>query len=157
MLIPCSLDLAKSLILHKKELTKRSPIIIPEDWPSFIGRGILPFYIERLEQDRTEYGWGIWLIIHHGDKKIIGDFYLYSKPDRLGAVAVDFHMHPDYRNQYGFEAASRFLDWLLEKDEVISVTAECHARQEKTIGLFSRLGLICCKRDQSYLSWNLSK
>ncbi|KZZ82979.1 MULTISPECIES: GNAT family N-acetyltransferase [Bacillaceae] len=157
LLIPCSLDLAKSLILHKKELAKRSPIVIPEDWPSSMSQGILPFYIERLEKDRSEYGWGIWLIIHHREKKMIGDFYIYSKPDQDGTVDFDFRIHPDYRKENGFEAVSHFFDWLFEQKGVKCISTECHIEQVKTIGILSRLGLICNRKEKSYLSWSLSK
>ncbi|WP_164462163.1 GNAT family N-acetyltransferase [Bacillus sp. FJAT-42376] len=157
LLVPCSLDLAKSLILHKKELAKRSPILIPEDWPSEMSRGIMPFYIERLERDCSEYGWGLWLIIHHKDKKMIGDFYIYSKPDETGMVNFDFRIDPDYGMENGYEAVSHFFDWLFEQKEVKRVSTECHIEHDKTIGILSRLGLICRGKEHSFLSWSLAK
>ncbi|MGD6818420.1 GNAT family N-acetyltransferase [Metabacillus sp. 84] len=157
LLIPCSLDLAKSLILHKKELAKRSPIVIPEDWPSLISKGILPYYIERLERDPSEYGWGIWLIIHHKDKKMIGDFYIYSKPDSSGGIEFDFRIDPDYRLEFGFEAVSSFFEWLIGQEKVKRITTECHMEQDKTIGIFSRIGLICKRKEHSFLTWVAAK
>lgn len=63
LLITCSLDLAKSIILHRKILEERSPIEIPEDWPSIELKNILPYYIEMLEIAPNEQCLQIWLII----------------------------------------------------------------------------------------------
>lgn len=70
LIIPCSLDIAKSLIFHRKELETRSPIGIPCAWPSSAVRGMLPLYIEKLEENDQEYGWGLWLIILYNEKEL---------------------------------------------------------------------------------------
>lgn len=157
LVIPCSLDIAKSLIIHRKELEERSPITIPESWPSPLTKGVLPLYIERLEGNKKEYGWGLWLIIHTLEKKIIGDFYIEAKPDQKGIVDFHFQMDKTYPEMIAFEAANMFFNWLFEQREVNGIHTECRADQENTISLYNKLGLICVSKEDLYLQWRIAK
>ncbi|MFY4773741.1 GNAT family N-acetyltransferase [Metabacillus sp. RGM 3146] len=157
LVIPCSLDIAKSLIIHRKELEERSPINIPDTWPSPLTTGVLPLYIERLEENKKEYGWGLWLIIHTLEKKIIGDFYIEAKPDQNGRVEFHFQMDKAYPEMIAFEAANMFFNWLFEQKEVKCIYTECRSDQEKTIALFNKLGFICSSKDDLFLQWRIAK
>lgn len=157
LLVPCSLDISKSLIIHRQELEKRSPIVIPKHWPSLFIKGILPLYIERLEKDETELCWGVWLIIEYKDKQIIGDFYLKGKPDAEGRVEFCHHLNPEFSIDHTHEALYAFTDWLLLEKSITAITTHCTLEQELLINAFGKLGLICTDRDQDYLTWSLKK
>ncbi|MCD7033927.1 GNAT family N-acetyltransferase [Metabacillus sp. GX 13764] len=157
LVIPCSLDIAKSLIIHRKELEERSPIVIPPVWPSSLTQGLLPLYIERLEKSREAYGWGLWLIIHAAEKKIIGDFYIADKPDRDGKVEFSCQINPSYPEQIAFEALNMFFSWLSSQNQVKTVQTECRIENEDMIHLLHKLGFICRKREDYYLLWQICK
>ncbi|WP_246940310.1 GNAT family N-acetyltransferase [Bacillus pinisoli] len=155
LLVPCSLDLTKSLVLYRKELEKRSPIKIPQDWPSSQLIGMLPFYIEQLESDQEEYGWGIWMIIMYEEKRIIGDFMMRGKP-KNGVVEFSYHLVRNINDEgLAFEAVEAMMDWLIEVHDVHSFLTECEVQDHKAIRLFERLGMKCTSKDGEFLYWEL--
>ncbi|MFZ3588076.1 GNAT family N-acetyltransferase [Bacillus sp. DJP31] len=155
LLVPCSLDLTKSLALYRGELEKRSPIRIPHDWPSTQLIGMLPYYIEKLETDQAEYGWGIWMIILYEEKRIIGDVMMLGKP-LDGVVEFSYHLISDIRDDgIAFEAIEAMIDWLIESNDVTSLLTECGIYDEKSIRLLERLGMRCTLKDGEFLYWEL--
>lgn len=158
LIVPCSLDIAKSLIFHRQELEQRSPIAIPQGWPSSLITGILPFYIEKLEDDKSEYGWGLWLIIDYAEKRIIGDIYLHGKPDKKGTVTISFNMTKDYQHsKLTYEAVDALIEWITTQTETKKVLTECSDSNYQYIQLFEKLGMRCTKKDGKFLMWELRK
>lgn len=158
LIIPCSLDIAKSLIFHRKELEKRSPIEIPETWPSPFVKGVLPLYIEKLEVDESEYGWGLWLIILYDEKRIIGDLFMQGKPTKEGMVELRYHVHDKHLNSsIAYEAVDAFIEWLVIQKKVVKIKMECNEQNEYSIKLYEKLGMICTKKEGSFLMWELQK
>ncbi|MGM7720240.1 GNAT family N-acetyltransferase [uncultured Metabacillus sp.] len=158
MIIPCSLDIAKSLVFHRKELDKRSPIEFPYSWPSSFVKGFLPFYIECLENKQPEKECGLWLIILYEEKKIIGDILLLGKPSKEGDVELCYHVEDkDVDESLAFEAVDAFIDWLTYQKFVKRIVMECDVRQDQSIRLFEKLGMICTKKDGRFLKWEIQK
>ncbi|MCA1029934.1 GNAT family N-acetyltransferase [Bacillus timonensis] len=158
LIIPCSLDIAKSLIFHRIELEKRSPIIIPNGWPSAHVKGLLPFYIEKLERDKSEYGWGLWLVIDYPEKKIIGDIYLHDKPDKHGNISISFNMIQGLKDtSITYEAIDALIEWLTTQTDVKKVNTECSDSNTQSIKLFEKLGMRCTKKEGRFLLWELRK
>jgi ribosomal-protein-alanine N-acetyltransferase len=156
ILIPCSLDMAKSLIFYRKELGKRSPIDIPECWPSIELQGYLPFYIERLEKNEDEFGWGVWIIIEQNIRKIIGNIGFKGRPDDEGKIELAYHVVQEFqRRGYGFEAAQSLIEWVMNDTAVKTVTAECEDSNFASIRILEKLGMCCVSRDGQFLKWEL--
>ncbi|WP_078547363.1 GNAT family N-acetyltransferase [Litchfieldia alkalitelluris] len=158
LIVPCSLDIAKSLIFHRQELEKRSPIIIPQGWPSPLVKSTLPIYIENLEEDESVYGWGLWMIIDYSEKKIIGDVYLQGKPDKRGHVNITFNMVKDLKDySLTYEAVDALIEWLITQTEATKVITECSDSNLQYIRLFEKLGMKCTKKEGKFLMWELSE
>jgi [ribosomal protein S5]-alanine N-acetyltransferase len=157
LLVPCSLDLIKSLALHRKELEKRSPIKIPHTWPSPQLIGMLPYYIEKLEVDETEYGWGIWMIILFEEKRIIGDIMMRGKPTENGIVEFSYNLVGEIRDSsVAFEAIDAMMEWLVDAHQVKTILTECNMNDEKSIRLLDKLGMKCTNKDGEFLYWELN-
>lgn len=158
LIIPCSLDIAKSLIFHREDLDKRSPILLPKCWPSPFVTGLLPLYIENLEKDQSEYGWGLWLIINYAEKKVIGDIYLHGKPSKRGVVQITYNMLGTVNDpSLAYEAVDSFIDWVITHDTVKKVKAECGENNYQSIKLFEKLGMRCTTKDGKFLLWEIKK
>ncbi|MDQ0231302.1 GNAT family N-acetyltransferase [Metabacillus malikii] len=158
MIIPCSLDIAKSLIFHRTELNQRSPIEFPHNWPSPYIKSFLPFYIENLEETiEKEYECGLWLIIYYEDKKIIGDIVLQGRPSIDESVQLSYHTNQDLDETIAYEAIDAFIDWLTYQKKVNKVLMECDEKQHDIIALYTRLGLVCKKKEGKVLIWEISK
>lgn len=155
LLVPCSLDLTKSLALYRRELEKRSPIKIPPNWPSTQLIGMLPYFIEKLESDQEEYGWGIWMIILYEEKRIIGDVVMLGKPLN-GVVQFRYHLNNDMLDDgIAYEAIDAMIDWLNVSNGVRSFLTECDIHDEKSIRLLERLGMKCTLKEGAFLYWEL--
>ncbi len=161
MIVPCSLDIAKSLIFHRKELEKRSPIEIPSYWPTSVVRGFIPYYIEsieNLEADEKDLDCGFWLIILYEQKKIIGDLLMQGKPKKEGLVELSYHIdEEDIDETIAYEAIDAFIDWLTYQQAVKKIIIECEVLQQKKIKLYNKLGFICVKKDGDFLTWEMQK
>lgn len=158
LIIPCSLDIAKSLIFHRKELETRSPIGIPCAWPSSAVRGMLPLFIEKLEKNDQEHGLGLWLIILYNEKRIIGDLFLQGIPDDSGTVELSYNIHEAADEEsLTYEAIDAVMEWLTSERKVASIQMECLDENSKSIKLFEKLGMICTKKEDVFLSWELKK
>lgn len=158
LIIPCSLDLAKSLVFHRKELNKRSPIEFPYYWPSSFVKGFLPYYIESLESNDEENDYGLWLIILYEEKKIIGDILMNGNPSKEGKVELDYHIEDKKLDEsIAYEAMDAFIDWLTYQKSVKKVVMECEVQQRPSIRLFNKLGMVCKKKDGSFLMWEIQK
>lgn len=158
LIVPCSLDIAKSLIFHRGELEERSPITIPKGWPSPLIKGILPLYIEKMEKDNSNYGWGLWMIINYEDKRIIGDIYIQGKPDQSGTIHLCFNMSNGILNPLlTYEAIDAMIEWLTTQKDAKKIITECSESNFQSIKLFERLGMRCTKKDGKFLMWELKK
>lgn len=158
LLIPCSLDVAKSLVFHRKELDKRSPIEFPFCWPSPRVKGFLPYYIESLESKDKENDCGLWLIILYEEKKIVGDILMQGKPSKEGMVELCYHVENKHVDEtIAYEAVDAFIDWLTYQKSVKKVVMECEVQQEQSIRLFDKLGMICKKKEGCFLTWEIQK
>ena len=158
LIVPCSLDIAKSIVFHRQELEDRSPIIIPKGWPAPLVTGLLPFYIEKLEKDDSEYGWGLWLVINYAEKSIIGDVYVHSKPDKMGTVHLSYTMVSDLNDtSLTYESIDALIEWMITQKDVKKVITECSDSNTQSIKLFEKLGMRCTKKDGKFLMWELRK
>jgi RimJ/RimL family protein N-acetyltransferase len=158
MIIPCSLDIAKSLVFHRNELDKRSPIAFPYCWPSPLVKGFLPYYIESLESKERESECGLWLIILYEEKKIIGDILMQGKPSKEGNVELSYHVDDKHVDDtIAYEAVDAFIDWLTYQKAVKKIVMECEVQEEKSIRLFDKLGMICTNKEGRFLMWEIQK
>ncbi|PLS16557.1 hypothetical protein CVD28_15850 [Bacillus sp. M6-12] len=74
VILTCSLDMGKSILLYRNELLRRSPIEIPEKWPSYSFRGILPFYLEQIEGENGTLK--LWIVADLSGKRMVADLMM---------------------------------------------------------------------------------
>ncbi|NEY70370.1 GNAT family N-acetyltransferase [Bacillus mesophilus] len=116
---------------------------------------MLPFYIEKLETDQDEFGWGIWMIIKYEEKQIIGDVMIKGKPLN-GVVEFSYHVVKELGDDgLAFEAVEAMMDWFMQLHGVQSFLTECEAHDQKAIRLLERLGMKCTDKDGEFLYWEL--
>ena len=67
----------------------------------------------------------LWVIIHKGERVIIGDISLKGAPSDKGLVEVGYGIAADYRQSgYMSEALNAFTNWAFEQPEVQIILAE---------------------------------
>ena len=155
--MPCSLDVALSVINEHSVVRTMPGISLPDDWPAKDLMGILPWYVNQLKSDPGLYGWGIWLMVDSSSKEVIGDIGFKGKPEN-GAVEIGYSVIPTRQRQgYAFEAASAIIDWAFGHKEVSIVKGECEKNNIPSIRILEKLGMTRLEEDGDLLKWNICK
>lgn len=156
LLMECPLDLAKSIILNRKKLEERSPILIPSDWPSIQLKSILPYYIEMLEKPPWTNNLQIWLIIDAYERKLIGAIRLTCFQNDSKTIDLGYEINASYRNQgFGYESVQAIVDWLFKSGNITKITAECEQTNTASIRILEKLGMRCIAKEAPFLKWEL--
>ncbi|NGP44373.1 GNAT family N-acetyltransferase [Bacillaceae bacterium SIJ1] len=154
VLLPCSVHFAKSIALYMDELRARSPVKIPDAWPSDRVKMFLPFYLEAKEAgDDTPF---FWVIISLEDVEIIGEVIL--KPRRQKReLELSYQIESTHRLQgYGFEAVNAVCEWARGSDlkKIVAETALGNIASER---LLQRVGLVEQGIEHEFKQWELVK
>ena len=153
-LIPCSLGMAKSLVNYGAVTDYQKA----ENWPSQDIEDFLPYYIELLESDPLLLGWGVWLMVHEGQRKIIGDLGFKGKPDTNGIVEIGYGIAPEYKRKgYTFEAVESLVGWAFGQNTVNKIIAECAEDNIPSIRLLEKLGMQKISSTNGMLQWELRR
>jgi [ribosomal protein S5]-alanine N-acetyltransferase len=155
LLIPCSLDAAKSISLNES-----LPDIIGFDiscgWPTKDTRDVAPVYYVQLLGDPTVYGWGLWFIIEKQERKVIGDAGFKGKPNQVGEVEIGYGIVPEYQNQgYATEAAQALIDFAFKEGKVKKVKAICEINNKPSIKVLEKLHFRRMKTDEKLILWEI--
>ncbi|MBM7692399.1 hypothetical protein JOC77_001829 [Peribacillus deserti] len=155
IVMACSIDLAKSLILYRDELVKRSPIVMPNSWPSNLFKGFLPYYIEQLESG--EEGFKFWIIADLKLKKMVGDFIFHQEKGRKGYMAISF-ISPDAELEYLEESLYIFMKYTVKSfpKEIKSLAVDCLRKDAYKLSVLKDLGFIMDHDDSRYSKWTFT-
>lgn len=158
LLIACPLELAKSIILDRKKLEERSPLVLPIEWPSTQLKNILPYYIELLEKTPEDKSLQIWLIIDVQNRKVIGSAKLRMQTSTAHTVDLGYEIIPSYQKQgFGYEAVQALVDWVFANKNMKRITAECDHGNVGSIRILEKLGMCCIGKDSPFLKWELNR
>ncbi len=107
--IPCSISMARSLLLHADALRENAPVTIPECLPSVQAKATLPYVIESLELELEPLSW-LWFVIDIEKKRLIGELILGKKqPDDITLQFSFIFDTVDSEIAYAEDS----VDWLL--------------------------------------------
>lgn len=109
LIIPCSISLAKSLVLYPADFKMVSPVMVPDCFPSDRIKGILPLLIELFE---VEVDAGLWIcfIIDLKHQQFIGELEVEGNPAKRGTLTFSLNFI-DERTEKEF--ASEVMEGLL--------------------------------------------
>ncbi|WP_409294492.1 hypothetical protein V1498_15000 [Peribacillus sp. SCS-26] len=152
IVMACSLDLAKSLILYREELVKRSPILMPDSWPSHLFKGFLPFFIEEVEKGAD--GLKFWIIADLKQKKMVGDLVFHHHTDDTGYMAVSY-ISPEAEAEYMEESLYIFLKYTANSlgRPVRHVEIECRKQDLSKQKILKELDFRRLREDALFANW----
>jgi len=157
-LIPCSYEYGKIIVENKSLLKSAMGLDISDNWPLEDLKDFLPAYLEMIQSDPLLLGWGIWLIVHEEEQKIIGDIGFKGKPDDNGNIEIGYSVVPEYRRQgYCHEASRGLVGCAFEQLGVNKILAECDKDNISSIRILEKLHMHLIERNDQMLNWELTK
>ncbi len=148
--------MAKSLLMHRKELIARSPIDIPTGWPSYRFRSLLPVYLENksLQIDTLH----LWLAADLPKKRMIGDIILFIDEVDTKQGVLEIRLVDEQDEQIYFrECFLLFIQFVVKHflDSLETIKMETNTSNQDRIQLLRQVGFKLKKREDPYLVWIL--
>lgn len=158
MLIPVTLKITKSLINGSTKEIERLGIKTDGQWPTKDTMDILPIINETLEKDKNPSGFETWMIIKKDNMKVIGDIGFHGKPNEKGEVEIGYGLVEQERgNGFGFEALKAIMNWVIYKESVKVIKAECLISNISSTRILEKVGMKDINRDDNLIYWEFIK
>jgi ribosomal-protein-alanine N-acetyltransferase len=118
----------------------------------------ITMFLEKLREDSTQFGWGVWLVINKENNTIIGDIGFKGKPNSENTVEVGYGIIPSAQNKgYATEAVKEIINWAFTNDDVDKVVAECLHDNIPSIKVLEKLNMNKIGTVNDMLKWELKK
>ncbi len=154
ILIPCDLSMLQALLEGNFEDKFSMPVA--DEWPSSDVKEALPVFIEFLSTNKTEIGWGLWLIVEKSSNIVVGGVGFIGKPDKEGFVEIGYSIAPSFqRLGYASEASRDLILWALMFEDVVGIEARCKIENEASCVLLKRLSFVENSRIGDEINWVL--
>ena len=144
--LPCSISMARSLLLYAEALRENAPVFIPESLPSIQAKATLPYLIEGLEREWEPLSW-LWFVIDIEKKRLVGELILGKKQYEDNAIQFTFTFDSvDSEIAYAEES----VDWLLtflEGQKIKYVITEVGKGAYMAQAMLEQKGFHCFERD----------
>lgn len=124
----------------------------PEDYKI---HGFIKSYLEKLQEDASLLGWGVWFVIEKETEMIVGDIGFKGKPVNH-TVEIGYGIIPSEQGKgYATEAVTGIIDWALSTNLASHVVAECLEDNIASIKVLEKLGFDRTGTDEKMLKWKL--
>lgn len=118
----------------------------------------ITMFLEKLREDSTQLGWGVWLVIIKENNTIIGDIGFKGKTNSENTVEVGYGIIPSAQNNgYATEAVNEIINWAFTNDDVDKVVAECLHDNIPSIKVLEKLNMNKIGTVNDMLKWELKK
>ncbi|ARI77600.1 GNAT family N-acetyltransferase [Halobacillus mangrovi] len=125
-MIPITIDLAQMLMKNSLAFYYKYQLPWNKNWPHDGLKALLPIYVEKLENEESELGFGPWVIMDEKGEHVVGDIGFKGMPDSEGTIEIGYHIVASERNQgYASEAVENLCSWAFTYPGVKGIEAQC--------------------------------
>lgn len=118
----------------------------------------IKMFLEKLREDSTQFGWGVWLVIIKENNMIIGDIGFKGKPNSDNTVEVGYGIIASAQNKgYATEAVNEIINWAFTNENVDKVVAECLLDNIPSIKVLKKLNMNKIGTVNDMLKWELKR
>ena len=120
----------------------------PEHWEPHVRTHI----VAQFKAQPETIGWHRYMVLSGASSMILAGPRLLigclgAFPCAAGDVEIGYSVLPSFQRQgYGTEAARAFVDWLLERPEIHSVSAQTFETMPESVKVMQRCGMLCVGR-----------
>ncbi|RZT23513.1 GNAT family N-acetyltransferase [Fictibacillus sp. BK138] len=124
----------------------------PEDYEI---HGFIKSYLEKLQEDESLLGWGVWFVIEKETERIVGDIGFKGKPVNQ-TVEIGYGIIPSAQGKgYATESVNEIVKWAGSTNLASHVIAECLEDNIASIKVLEKLGFDRTGTDEKMLKWKL--
>lgn len=154
ILVPFTLEICEEILQKNYSILKKFNLKIGENWPDEDFLECLPRIVKNLQKVENPTGFESWMIIKKDSKEIIGDigfkgFNFLSNSCDLGYGIIE----SERRKGYAKEACLGLINWVLESDPTITITASTLLTNFASMELLKKLEFSEHDRDETYSYW----
>lgn len=141
-LVPATGTLIRLEISNPNEFFRQLEVEPIPNWPSKNLAGVLPFFLEQLENDPSLVGWMAWYWIQEtaNENHLVGGGGFKGSPVD-GMVEIGYETRPAFRRQrFATEAIGAQVAWALGQPDADSVVAKTRTDNYASIRVLRKLG-----------------
>lgn len=155
-LVPFTLAMVNAALRDRIALGRLLAARVPDDWPNDDVLLMLAQDAMLLEAEPHRSEWS-YLVIHTGERALIGDIGFHAPPDANGCIEIGYDILDAYRRQgYAVEASEALLDWAFQQPGVRYVVAECLVGNVASMRVLEKLGLRRVSTTYESIWWRLT-
>ncbi len=129
-----------ALIQSEQTLAELLGVELAENWLVFPEAA--PYALEMLEKNPQVLRWGMHIIIHKAENKIIGNGGFKGLADENGMVEIGYAISPQFENQgLATEAARGMIDYAFSWSNVKMVDAHTLAEENASVRVLQKCGM----------------
>lgn len=155
---PFTRDLMLAALRDHAEVGTALGLRVSPGWPNADELEVLPILAEGLAREPDLADWGMHLVIHTGDRAIVGCAGLMGRPTPEGAVEVGYGIAPPYQGQgYATEATRALVEWSFAQPSIRRVIASCLKENKGSIRVIEKTGFQPLPPSDKYLNWEIRR
>ncbi len=139
-IVPCTREHLDLLSLSEAKLAEHLRVDLADKWLLFPES--VAYSIKMIDADLRALVWGMHLLIHKAEDKLIGCGGYKGAPDADGIVEFGYSVAPAYENQgLATEAAKAFINKAFADESVKMVDAHTLAEWNASTSILQKCGL----------------
>jgi len=139
ILVALTPKLARTALEDREGLGRKLGARIPETWPGADFARMLPRIAGVSGASIAAY---TRLIVHAGDRTLIGEAGFHGPPDKTGTVEIGYSIVPEYRGRgFASEATKALISAAFTSPSINRIVAECLDDNRASLRILEKLGM----------------
>jgi ribosomal-protein-alanine N-acetyltransferase len=139
-LIPCTREHLEILLSSEEQLAAHLGVSLADNWLIFPES--IPYSLKMIDDNQRALVWGMHLVIHNAENKLIGCCGYKGAPNAAGMVEFGYSIAPSYENQgLATETARALITKAFADDSVRMVDAHTLAEWNASTKILQKCGL----------------
>ena len=139
-IIPCTRELLETLLMGEVMLAELLSVELAESWLIFPES--VAYSLKMIDDDERALIWGMHLLVHKEDNKLIGCGGYAGGPDTSGMVEFGYSVAPSYEGQgLATEAARALITHAFADRDIRTVDAHTLAEPNGSTRILQKCGL----------------
>lgn len=156
ILIPFTIKICTDVLDNNFKIIEDLGLKRGKNWPDTETLETLPKIISNLSKVFLPTGFESWMIIKKDTNEIIGDIGFKGLNKLNNNCDLGYGIvKSERRKGYAEEAAKSLINWVLNNDSSITITASTLIDNEESIRLLQKLNFIEVIRDENLIYWKL--